>query len=116
MSHKIIDWKLALEFARGDEKAALKMVELLIQYIHDEYEPTLKKTFKSKGFKALSTIAHKIAGSSRYCGAMHLSDIASKLEDAVLDNSTELIDKYYKDLLGEMQKIPQVYQNIKAKL
>jgi HPt (histidine-containing phosphotransfer) domain-containing protein len=62
----------------------------------------------SKDFEQITSIAHKIKGSSRLYGFQELADISSNLEQSGKDKNFDKIIKYFEDLKNNFARIKVV--------
>lgn len=110
----IIDTKLALEKANGNSELAKELFTMLI----NELEPLLqqiKSSYQSNSIQDLLDHAHRLHGSTAYCGVPDLKSTAQKLEASVknqknndeilsnienVDNSIKLLLKNAPDFLN----------------
>lgn len=86
---KIIDIQLALEQANGSEELAKDLFSMLINDLPVLSE-NLTQAFNAKDEQALWDHAHKIYGSTAYCGVPNLRKAAHELENSIKTNSTDI--------------------------
>jgi len=86
---KIIDIQLALEQANGSEELAKDLFSMLINDLPVLSE-NLTHAFNVNDEQALWNHAHKIYGSTAYCGVPQLRNAAHELEHSIKTNSTDI--------------------------
>ncbi len=87
----VIDYQLALEQAAGDERLAKELFEMLLNEL-----PTLKEklgsAIRSNDLQGCWDHAHKIYGSTAYCGVPALRTAAQAMESVVKDKDMGQIE------------------------
>lgn len=85
----ILDKTLAIEKAGGDPTLAKDLFTMLIKEL-----PTLREglndALAKQAMKPLWDVAHKIHGSTAYCGVPELKQAAKQLEDAIKSRVTDI--------------------------
>ena len=83
----IINTKLALEKANGNSELAKELFTMLINELPNALE-SIKSANKSNSTQELLDHAHKLHGSTAYCGVSDLKSAANNLESSI-KNSTK---------------------------
>ena len=81
----IIDWQDALTRSANKPELAAKLIFMMIDSIEQE-KSDLAQAWENKDRSALSQIAHRILGASRYAGVPQLRKASQDLEDKCLLN------------------------------
>ena len=111
ISGKAIDLELASKVV-GDVELAKEMLKLLIEAILEERK-NLSKAYNDNNWKDIQAIAHKLKGSSSYCGAVRLNEASTHLQNYLKAEKTKLRDALYKQMLDEMDLVNQEYNTFK---
>lgn len=88
--NKVIDIQLALDQAGGNEALAKDLLTMLLKELPLLSEK-LQQAIHAQDNTAMWDHAHKLYGSTAYCGVPGLQHTAKSLEDAVKQRKHELI-------------------------
>lgn len=111
INEKAIDLDLATKVV-GDFELAKEMLKLLIEAIPEEHK-NLNKAYNDKNWKEIQAIAHKLKGSSSYCGAVRLNEASSHLQNYLKAEKIRFRDALYKQVLDEMDLVSTEFQALK---
>jgi len=106
---KAIDLDLAIEVV-GSLELAKEMFKLLIELLPEEYAK-LNAAYQNNNWLEIQAIAHKLKGSSAYCGATRLSEASKNLQNYIKTEKIELREPLYKQLLDEIDLISKESKN-----
>ena len=109
----VIDWEDAVMRVAGKPDLAVNLIMLLIESI-DHEKSDLQQAWQRHDRQALSHVAHRILGASRYTGVPQLRQASQNLEDKCLlniNNSSPaqfaILAPYYEQLLQALDNIAQ---------
>lgn len=102
--HKAIDDDLALERAGGNQELADELLRMLIGDL-PELRDGLNRTFQANRTQDLQEIAHKINGSTRYCGVPALAAAAADLEASLKSGATTSLAAHVEHLTCEIDRL-----------
>ena len=88
----MLDIPYAIEQAGGNPDLAKELFTMLLKDLPDQ-KRKLNESFKQSDPQALWDHAHKIHGSTAYCGVPALNQAARQLEDAIKTKSDDIADK-----------------------
>jgi two-component system sensor histidine kinase BarA len=101
---EVIDYQLALEQAAGNEELAKELFEMLLKEL-----PVLKQklsiAIKENDLQGCWDHAHKIYGSTAYCGVPALRDAAQVMESAVKNENMGQIEANFTALSTEIERL-----------
>ena len=101
---KVIDYKLALEQAAGNQELAKELFEMLLKEL-----PVMKQklniAIKENDLQACWDHAHKIYGSTAYCGVPALREAAQVMETAVKEEDMGKIEENFTALATEIERL-----------
>lgn len=101
---EVIDYHLALEQAAGNQELAKELFEMLLKEL-----PILKQklniAIKENDLQGCWDHAHKIHGSTAYCGVPALKAAAQVMELAVKDENMEKIEANFSALSMEIERL-----------
>jgi len=100
----VIDLKLALEQAGDNEELAKELFEMLLKEI-PEHKQKLNIAIKENDLQGCWDHAHKIYGSTAYCGVPALRKAAQRMESAVKNEDMAEIEEKFADLSKEMDRL-----------
>lgn len=114
LSHlAVIDWEDAVMRVAGKPDLAANLITLLIDSIEQE-KNDLQQAWQRHDRQALSHVAHRILGASRYTGVPQLRQASQNLEDKCLlniNNSSPaqfaLLAPYYEQMLQALDNLAQ---------
>jgi two-component system sensor histidine kinase BarA len=107
---EIVDIQLALEQANGSEELAKELFTMLINDLPILLE-NLNQAFLNQDEQALRDQAHKIYGSTAYCGVPHLRDASNALENSIklqlpeIENNIKNVKIAIEQLIGQSEII-----------
>lgn len=88
----MLDIPLAIEQAGGNPELAKELFTMLLKELPDQ-KHKLNQAFKEGDEQGLWDHAHKIYGSTAYCGVPALQKAARELEEAIKQSDGDLEDK-----------------------
>ena len=88
----MLDIPYAIEQAGGNPDLAKELFTMLLKDL-PEQKHKLNQAFEESDSQALWDHAHKIHGSTAYCGVPALNQAARQLEDAIKTKSDDIADK-----------------------
>ena len=88
----MLDIPYAIEQSGGNPDLAKELFTMLLKELPDQ-KHKLNQTFDNGDTQGLWDHAHKIYGSTAYCGVPALNKAARELEDAIKTKSNNLADK-----------------------
>jgi len=101
---KVIDYKLALEQAAGNQELAKELFEMLLKEL-----PVMKQklniAIKENDLQGCWDHAHKIYGSTAYCGVPALRESAQIMESAVKAEDMDKIEANFSALSEEIERL-----------
>jgi two-component system sensor histidine kinase BarA len=101
---KVIDTELALEQAAGNEQLAKELFQMLLTEL-PELLGKLQSAVHANDSQAIWDHAHKIYGSTAYCGVPALRTVAQKLESDIKAQDTNAIQSQTRLLADEVQRL-----------
>jgi len=104
---QIIDYKVALEQAAGDEQLAKEIFEMLLAEL-PKLKQDLQAALSTKDHTASWDHAHKLYGSTAYTGVPRLKAVAHKMETAVKQNDETLINETFTTLVTEIDSVLEI--------
>ena len=109
----VIDWDDAVMRVAGKPDLAANLITLLIESIEQE-KSDLQQAWQRHDRQALSHVAHRILGASRYTGVPQLRQASQNLEDKCLlniNNSSPaqfaILAPYYEQMLQALDNLAQ---------
>jgi two-component system sensor histidine kinase BarA len=96
----LVDYTHALQQANGNETLAKDLFGMLLTELPELYT-TLETAWQQQDAAALRDHAHKIFGSTAYCGVPDLTSCAKALEDALKSGSDQEIVTTHVENLGK---------------
>jgi two-component system sensor histidine kinase BarA len=102
----VIDTKLALEQAAGNEQLAKELFAMLLQELPVHRE-AITAAHAAGDLEALWEPAHKLYGATAYCGVPALRAAAKQLEDAIRNAQWPAIGEGIKGLHRAMDELHQ---------
>lgn len=113
----VIDWDDAVMRVAGKPDLAANLITLLIESIEQE-KSDLQQAWQRHDRQALSHVAHRILGASRYTGVPQLRQASQNLEDKCLlniNNSSPaqfaILAPYYEQMLQALDNLAQADLN-----
>lgn len=107
----IINTKLAIEKSNGDSELAKELFTMLINELPKSLD-NLKLSLQSNLFQELLEHAHKLHGSTAYCGVSDLKSAAYKLENSIKNNNKiEIqlnVNAVEKSIILLLQQAPEI--------
>jgi len=103
VSEEIINWDQLID-RLGDEELIKEVAPIFLKDNRERLDK-LSEAVKSKDGKGIKFYAHSIKGTARNVGAVHLSDIAKRLEDIGRESDLESADLVYEELKTEYEKV-----------
>lgn len=100
----VIDYQLALEQAAGDEELAKELFEMLLKEL-PELKQKLHIAIKEHDLQGCWDHAHKIYGSTAYCGVPALRTAAQIMEAAVKEEDMAQIEENFTGLTKEIERL-----------
>ena len=105
---EIFDKTASLEKAGDDPELAKELFQMLINAL-PELKATLNQEFQHSANGNFLAIAHKVYGSTAYCGVPQLRESAKSLEDVIkagndaveVESQLELVNQAIDRLMGE---------------
>lgn len=107
---EIIDIQFALEQANGSEELAKELFTMLINDLPVLLEK-LNQAFTNQDNEALRDQAHKIYGSTAYCGVPQLRNASNALENSIklqlpdIENNINNVKVAIEQLIGQSEAI-----------
>ena len=98
------DKELALENAAGDAALANELLTMLLAEL-PHLKEQLNQALSAKDKQALWDHAHKIHGSTAYCGVPALKVAASALEQIIKQDNEALFDEFVGKVNGELDRL-----------
>ncbi len=109
----IIDTKIALEKSNDNSELAKELFTMLIKELPQSLE-NIKSSHQSKSNEDLLNHAHRLHGSTAYCGVPDLKTAASKLENSIKANVDEIphyINEVESAINALIQNAPKILKN-----
>ncbi|VAX01044.1 hypothetical protein MNBD_GAMMA21-2892 [hydrothermal vent metagenome] len=103
----ILDYKISLENAAGDESLAKELFGMLLAEL-PKLKQDLQDALTSKDKTACWDHAHKLYGSTAYTGVPRLKEIAQKMEAAVKQDDEEMMTATFTKLATEVDSILEI--------
>jgi len=103
----ILDYKLALENAAGDEPLAKELFEMLLAEL-PKLKQDLQDALAATDKTACWDHAHKLYGSTAYTGVPRLKDVAMKMENAVKQDDEKMMTETFAILVTEIDSILEI--------
>ncbi len=107
---KVFDEELALQLAGGNQGLADKMFAMLIEEL-----PILRKqvnrAYADNEEQELLSSAHKLNGSTRYCGVPALKEVAHALEQSIKAGDRSTVDEYILRVNDEIDRLLDLARN-----
>lgn len=102
--NNIVDIPHCLEQAAGNEALAKELFTMLLKELPD-LQASLASAIEQQDLQACWDHAHKIYGSTAYCGVPGLRDSAQAMELAVKSNDIKRIQEQFTGLRGAIYKV-----------
>lgn len=100
----IFDREQALENAAGDAELAKELLTMLLHELPD-LKDKLKHALMENDNQSLWDHAHKIHGSTAYCGVPALKATAHALEQAIKQENEAQIKEYVAKVCDEVERV-----------
>lgn len=101
----MIDREIGLKQMNGNEELLNELIVMFVQAIPDELAK-LNAAHKTKNWKGIQSIVHRLKGGATYCGMVRLKEACSQLESYFRVNTTgELTETLYHHVIQEMQAL-----------
>lgn len=91
----ILDTKLALEKANGNQELAKELFQMLISDLPISLN-NINSCYHSNLYQDLLNHTHRLHGSTAYCGTSDLKVAVSKLENSIKQNNADNIKLHLK--------------------
>lgn len=104
MEGPIIDWNYLTKHIGFKKEQAIDLFPLFIQALDDEI-PKLQQACEEKDQTTISSLAHKLKGSSLCCGALRLKEICQQLETCFEEGKENQLASFCQQLLAESQLV-----------
>ncbi|MGD8783009.1 MAG: Hpt domain-containing protein [Thioalkalispiraceae bacterium] len=101
---KVIDYQLALEQSEGSEELAKELFSMLLTELPG-LQQKLNLAVKENDLQACWDHAHKIYGSTSYCGVPALREAAQIMEEAVKDADLGKVEENFTALSAEIERL-----------
>jgi len=95
----------------GKSETVRKMIKMLVEMI-PEHRQEINDAYHKKNYTELADIAHKLIGSSCYCGTLRLKDVSKNLEMAALAKNAKKIKMLISKVYDEMDSVIKAYNKI----
>ncbi len=105
----VVDFEKAKQ-QLGKEEMVHELLDVFINSFPEEIE-NLEIAHTNEDWESIRAIAHKLKGSSSYCGTTRLQSVCAKLETSIKNNKMDLVDKFYKQLLIEIKAVEEAVKN-----
>ena len=109
----ILDKKQALEQAGGNVELARELFDMLLREL-PEMRASLQQAVAARDNQAMWDHAHKLYGSTAYCGVPALRQSASEMEECIKQQDEQRLDSCYARLADEIDRLleqgPQLAQ------
>jgi len=102
--NEVVSIKLAMEQAAGNEQLAKELFQMLINELPVLLEKLLA-AIQSRDHQAIWDHAHKIYGSTAYCGVPALRAVAQQLETNIKAEDMQAVESGTGNLAGEIQRL-----------
>jgi len=102
----IFDKTIAIEQAGGSKELAKDLFEMLLKDL-PEMQSILNSSFSGKKTQAFWDIAHKIHGSTAYCGTTQLKAACKQLEDAIISDDKIAMKNHLETVNNEISLLTQ---------
>lgn len=79
---KVVDWELSLRLASDNVQLAQELLDMYAEAL-PKFRHDIKRNASIKNYDALYGHAHKLHGSSSFCGVPHIREAAKQLEIAL---------------------------------
>ena len=100
----ILDIPLSLQQSAGNAQLARELLEMLLTELPDLREK-LETAIVERDMLSTWDYAHKIYGSTAYCGVPALREVAKVLEAAVKEGNLPKIEAQFEDLTYEIDRL-----------
>lgn len=101
---EILDTAFALEKAGGDEGLAKELFSMLLGEL-PELHKKLQIAIEAKDMQAMWDHAHKLYGSTAYCGVPALRDTVQALESAIKQQDFDRINSEFQITSNEIGRL-----------
>lgn len=108
---KTIDLDLGSRLFNGNVELAKKMISSMIVSFSAELEG-LEQAYKTKEWKVIENIIHKLRGDVSYCGTPRLQEACARLENHLKAGHQELAPLLYKQLLKEVEAVKNAHTEL----
>ena len=102
--NEVINYRIALEQADGNEELAKELFQMLIKEL-PELRQRLTIAIKENDLQGCWDHAHKIYGSTAYCGVPALREAAQVMEAAVKEEDMGRIEENFTALETEIERL-----------
>jgi len=102
--NEVINYQMALEQADGNEELAKELFQMLLKEL-PELQQRLTLAIKENDLQGCWDHAHKIYGSTAYCGVPALREAAQYMETAVKEEDMTKIEENFTALASEIDRL-----------
>lgn len=102
----ILDKKQALEQAGGNVELAQELFAMLLREL-PELRSKLQQAVAERDNQAMWDHAHKLYGSTAYCGVPALRQSACEMEECIKQQDEQGLDSCYTNLANEIDRLLQ---------
>lgn len=100
----ILDKKQALEQAGGNVALARELFDMLLQELPALHEQ-LQQAIAQRDAQAMWDHAHKIFGSTAYCGVPALREAAQRMEQCIKQQENSRLESCFSHLSAEIERL-----------
>ena len=105
-----IDMETALAYCGGDIEDYTELARVYLS-TGEKYRGQLEEAFDAKDLKAYAALAHTIKSTSKTLGAMKLSELAFKEEQAAKENDENTVKQYHPSFTSEYARVLDTLRN-----
>jgi len=106
----IVDTSFSIEQAGGSEELAKELFGMLLKEL-PELREKLACAIADKNWEAMWDHAHKMSGSTAYCGVPALRAKLQTLESAIKEQRSDIIDREFAVTRQEIERVLQIGEN-----
>ena len=112
LTGKVIDHKAGLQAAIGKEYFLQELLDMMYDSIPTEIEQ-LNTAHQKNDWEKICALVHKLNGGTGSCGAIRLGEACTNLVKYLKNGQTELAEKLYQQVLGEMEAFRKEREKMK---
>jgi HPt (histidine-containing phosphotransfer) domain-containing protein len=103
-----INTEICLKIANNDRNIAMKLLSMFIKELPEAKED-INTSFKSNDINNLKRHAHKLLGSSAYCGAENIQKDLNDISKHIKDNNREGLSTAIESLNKNISEVMDYY-------